>query len=174
MTALQILFIFVAVVTLGSALLVVTTRNLMHAAFWLILSLFGVAVYYVLLSAPFLAVAQVVIYIGAIAILMIFGVMMTRRLMKDSGAQVTSNWWIAAVVSLGLFSGLGWMLASWYGFSTPLADLPAGIDPLQQLGVALVSPNGFVLPFELASILLLAALVGAIMIAWDRSTKQAS
>jgi NADH-quinone oxidoreductase subunit J len=173
MTALQILFIFVAVVTLGSAILVVTTRNLIHAAFWLILSLFGVAIYYVLLSAPFLAVALVVIYIGAIAILMIFGVMMTRRLMKDSGSQVTSNWWIAGLVSLVLFGGLSWMLASWYGFTTTLTDLPAGSDPLQQLGVALVSPSGFVLPFELASILLLAALVGSIMIAWDRSTKQA-
>jgi NADH-quinone oxidoreductase subunit J len=172
MSALQILFILVAVVTLGSALLVVTTRNLIHAALWLILSLFGVAVYYVLLSAPFLAVAQVVIYIGAIAILMIFAVMMTRRLMKDSGAQINSTWWVAAILSLGLFGGLGWMLNTWYGFSTPLPELPAGIDPLQELGVALVAPNAFVLPFELASILLLAALVGAIIIAWDRTPKK--
>ncbi len=172
MTALQILFIFVAAITLGSALLVVTTRNLIHAALWLILSLFGVAIYYVLLSAPFLAVAQVVIYIGAIAILMIFAVMMTRRLMKDSGPQLTSNWWIGLVVALGLFGGLGWLLTSWYGFSTPLPVLPAGVDPLKQLGIALVEPDAFVLPFELASILLLAALVGAIMIAWDRSPKK--
>jgi NADH-quinone oxidoreductase subunit J len=174
MTALQIFFMIVAVITLGAALLVVTSRNLIHAALWLILSLFGVAVFYVLLSAPFLAVAQVVIYIGAIAILMIFAVMMTRRLMKDSGPQVTSGWWIAALVSIGLFGGLGWMLTSWPGFSTPLPTLPTGVDRLKQLGVDLVDPNAFVLPFELASILLLASLVGAIIIAWDRSTKQTS
>ena len=98
MTGIQILFIVVAVITLIAAVLVVTSRNLIHAALWLILSLFGIAVYFVLLSAPFLAVAQVVIYIGAIAILMIFAVMMTRHLMKDSGAQINSNWWVAAVV----------------------------------------------------------------------------
>jgi NADH-quinone oxidoreductase subunit J len=174
MTGIQILFLVVAVITLIAAVLVVTSRNLIHAAFWLILTLFGIAVYFVLLSAPFLAVAQVVIYIGAIAILMIFAVMMTRRMMNDRGSQINSNWWVAAVVSLGLFSGLGWILSSWYGFSTSMPDLPAGIDPLQQLGMALVSPNAYVLPFELASILLLAAMVGAIMIAWDRPTKKAS
>ncbi len=174
MTAVQILFIFVAAITLIGAVLVVTSRNLIHSALWLILALFGVAVFYVLLSAPFLAVAQVVIYIGAIAILMIFAVMMTRRLANESDSPINPNWWIAGVVSLALFSGLGWMLVTWYGFATPLPNLPPGIDPLQQLGVALVSPNAFVLPFELASILLLAALVGAIMIAWDRSTKKAS
>ncbi len=173
MSALQILFIIMAAMTLGSAILVVSVKNLIHAALWLILSLFGVAVLFVLLNAPFLAVAQVVIYIGAIAILMIFAVMMTRRLMKDSGPQVNSNWWIAGLVSLGLFGGLSWMLSTWYGFSTPMPDLPAGIDPLKQLGVALVDPQAYVLPFEVASIMLLAALVGATLIAWDRSTKQA-
>ncbi len=174
MTAIQILFILVAAITLGAALLVVTTRNLMHAALWLILSLFGVAIFYVLLSAPFLAVAQVVVYIGAIAILMIFVVMMTRHLVIDSTPQVNSGWWLPAVISLVLFGGLGWMLSSWYGFSTPLPDLPAGIDLLQKLGIALVDPNAYALPFEVASVLLLAALIGAVMIAWDRSTKKAS
>ena len=174
MTAIQILFILVAVITLGSALLVVTTRNLMHAALWLVLTLFGVAIYFVLLSAPFLAVAQVVIYIGAIAILMIFAIMMTRHLMRDSGSQVNAGWWLAAVISLALFGILGWILTSWNGFATSLPDLPAGIDPLQKLGIALVDPNAYALPFEVASVLLLAALIGAIMIAWDRSTKKAS
>src|SRR5512135_3626722 len=156
MTPLQILFIVVAAVTLGAGLMVVTVRNLVHAALWLVVALMGIAIFYVMLNAPFLAVAQVVIYIGAIAILMIFAVMMTRRLMKDSGPQVNSNWWIAGLVSLGLFGGLSWILSSWYGFSTQLPDLPAGIDPLKQLGVALVDPQAYVLPFEVASILLLA------------------
>jgi len=167
-SALEILFLVVAVVTLGSALMVVTARNLVHAALWLILTLFGVAIFFVLLSAGFLAVAQVVIYIGAIAILVIFAVMMTQRLIKDEGKQFNSNWVLAALISLALFGGLAWMLSQWTGFSTTAPALASGVDPLVQLGEALVSPDAYVLPFELASVLLLAALVGAVMIARER------
>jgi len=166
MTPLQIIFLITAVVTLGSALMVVTTRNLVHAALWLIVTLFGVAVYYVLLNAGFLAVAQVVIYIGAIAILVIFAVMMTRRLVGESGPQVNKIWWLAALLAVVLFASMVAVLSTWSGFTTP-APVPVE-DPLVMLGQALVDPQGYLLPFELASVLLLAALVGAIMIAWDR------
>jgi NADH-quinone oxidoreductase subunit J len=168
MDAMQLLFIVVAAATLGAALMVVTTRNLMHAALWLIATLFGIAVFYVLLSAGFLAVAQVVIYIGAIATLMIFVVMMTRRLVQDIRRQVNRGWWLAAILSITLFGGLSWMLSAWDGFFTQAAALPQGADPLVDLGQALVSPNAFILPFELASVLLLAAMIGAIMVAWER------
>jgi NADH-quinone oxidoreductase subunit J len=67
-----------------------------------------------------------------------------------------------------LFGGLSWMLSSWEGFATLLPSMPSGVEPLEQLGQALVSPQFYVLPFELASVLLLAALIGAIMIAWER------
>jgi NADH-quinone oxidoreductase subunit J len=168
MTALQIVFLITAVVTLGSALMVVTSRHLIHAAFWLILSLFGVAVLYVVLNAGFLAVAQVVIYIGAIAILVIFAVMMTRTLVEDFTKQLNAQWWVAALLSVVLFAGLAWMLGSWDGFSTPLPPMAVGADPLRQLGVALVSPNAYVIPFELASVLLLGALIGSLLIARER------
>ena len=168
MTPLLFIFLITAVVTLGGAVMVVTARNLVHAALWLILSLFGVAVIYVLLNASFLAVVQVVIYIGAIAILMIFAVMLTRRMMQDSGPVVNQGWPLAALLSLILFGGLTWMLSRWGGFSTPLTEMAEGSDPLRQLGEALVSPNAYVLPFEVASVLLLAALIGAIMIAWEK------
>jgi NADH-quinone oxidoreductase subunit J len=121
-----------------------------------------------LLSAGFLAVAQVVIYIGAIAILVIFAVMMTRRLVKDVGSQVNKTWWLAAIISLALFLGLIAMLNLWPDFFAPQPQIPTGVDPLLSLGEKLVSPNAYLLPFELASVLLLAALVGAIMIAWER------
>lgn len=170
MTLEQIIFILVAASTLGSALMVVITRNLVHAALWLVASLFGIAVLYVLLNAGFLAVAQVVIYIGAIAILMIFAVMLTRRLTEDTRTQVNSNWGWAALVSLVIFGGLAWMLSSWPGFNAPPPLMGPNADPLRQLGQALVAPNAYVLPFELASVLLLAALIGAIFIAWDRRT----
>jgi len=92
MTGEQIIFLFVALFTLGSGFMVVSTRNLVHAALWLVSTLFGVAVTYALLNATFLAVVQVVVYIGAIAILFIFAVMLTRKDMRDQGPQMNANW----------------------------------------------------------------------------------
>lgn len=167
MTPLQIIFLVVAVGTLGAAFMVVTTRNLVHAALWLVVSLFGIAVYYVMLSAGFLAMAQVVIYIGAIAILMIFAIMLTRRVAGDAGPSMNSNWPWAALIAVVLFGVLVWTLSNWTGFSLQAPEM-VGVDPLRNLGAALVSPNAYILPFEVASILLLAALIGAIFVAWDR------
>jgi NADH-quinone oxidoreductase subunit J len=167
-TAVQILFIIIAAATLGAALMVVTTRNLIHAALWLVVALFGVAVFFVLLDAGFLAVAQVVIYIGAIAILMIFAIMLTRRVVMDIGPPVNANWPWAAGLGVILFVALVWMLNNWSGMATSLPEMSQRADPLQELGAALVSPAQYVLPFELASVLLLSGLIGAIIVAWDR------
>jgi NADH-quinone oxidoreductase subunit J len=163
-----ILFLITAVVVLASAFMVVTSRNLVHAALWLVVTLFGVAMLYAMLNAGFIAVVQVVIYIGAIAILFIFAVMLTRREMRDQGPGLNKNWWISAVVSLLVFGGLAYLLSNWSGFSqTSAAVLPSGFDAVGALGDALVSPDAFVLPFEVASILLVAALVGAVYIAFN-------
>jgi NADH-quinone oxidoreductase subunit J len=162
-----ILFLITAVVILASAVMVVTSRNLVHAALWLISALFGVAVLYALLNAGFLAVVQVVIYIGAIAILFIFAVMLTRREMRDHGPGLNKNWWISALVSLVTFGGLVFLLANWGGFSQRAPAIPPGFDAVSALGEALISPNAFVLPFEVASVLLVAALVGAVYIAFN-------
>lgn len=169
MDPIQIIFILTAAITLGAGLMVVTTRNLVHAALWLILSLFGISVMYVLLNAGFLAVAQVVIYIGAIAILMIFAVMLTRNIAQDVGPQSNQYWPWAALIAIVFFGGIAWVLTNWSGFSALLPEMSSRADPLRELGVALVSPNAYVLPFEVASVLLLAALIGAIMISWDRN-----
>ncbi|OGO38890.1 MAG: hypothetical protein A2W35_15390 [Chloroflexi bacterium RBG_16_57_11] len=168
MTALQIIFILVAAMTLGAGMLVVTARNLIHSALWLVTALFGVAIMFVLLEAGFLAVVQVMVYIGAIAILIIFGIMLTRKIASDSGPRFTENWGWALFIAVVLFGGLTWLLASWSGFQAEPAPLSERFDSLRQLGVALVSPDGYVLAFELASVLLLAALIGALVIAWDR------
>jgi len=157
MTALQVIFLITAVGTLGSALMVVITRNLVHAALWLVAALFGVAVIFVQLNAGFLAIAQVVIYIGAIAILMIFAIMLTRRVAQDAGPQTNPNWAWAFLVAAVLFGGLTWLLSAWSGFSTPMPEISSRADPLRQLGQALVSPNAYVLPFEVASVLLVTA-----------------
>lgn len=166
MSGLDIIFLIVAIVTLIAAFLVVTTRNLVHAALWLILTLFGVAATFVLLNATFLAVVQVVVYIGAIAVLMIFAIMLTRRVMKDSGPQTNSNWVWAALLGLVLFAGLTFVLINSGAADASLSTLSA--DPVTQLGKELVSPNAYVIPFELASVLLLAAMIGAIVIAWKK------
>ena len=168
MTPDKIIFLIVAVVTLVAALSVVISRNLIHSALWLILTLFGVAIFYVLLEAGFFAVIQLIVYIGAIAILFIFAAMLTRRVMQDTGPQSNSNWWIGALIALFLLAGIVFMLLSWRGSTTPLAELANQSGRLSQLGLALVSPDQYVLPFELASVLLVAGMIGAIFVAGDK------
>jgi len=167
MTPDQIVFLIVALVTLFSGLMVVTTRNLVHAALWLVATLFGVAITYTLLNANFLAVVQVVVYIGAIAILFIFAVMLTRKDMRDQGAQLNKNWWFGALLAVLTFGGLFFMLQGWSGMSETVTAIPAGFDAVSELGNALTSPTGYVLPFEVASVLLVAALVGAVYVAFN-------
>ena len=168
MTAEQIIFLIVGAVTLIAGLMVVTVRNLVHAALWLVATLFGVAILYTLLNAGFLAVVQVVVYIGAIAILFIFAVMLTRRQAAETGDSVNKNWWAGALLAVLAFAGLAYLLQSWSGFSKTAADIPPGFDAINQLGTALTSPSGYVLPFEVASVLLLAALVGAVYLAFNK------
>jgi NADH-quinone oxidoreductase subunit J len=168
MTGEQIIFLLVALFTLGSGFMVVTTRNLVHAALWLVSTLFGVAVTFALLNASFLAVVQVVAYIGAIAILFIFAVMLTRKDMRDQGPQQNPGWWVGALIAALVFAGLFFLLQGWNGLSKTAADIPAGFDSISELGNALVSPDAYVLPFEVASVLLVAALVGAVYVAFNR------
>jgi len=168
MTAEQIIFLIVGAVTLVAGLMVVTVRNLVHAALWLVATLFGVAILYTLLNAGFLAVVQVVVYIGAIAILFIFAVMLTRRQSAETGDSVNKNWWAGALISVATFAGLVFLLQGWSGFSKTASAIPSGFDAISQLGDALTSPQGYVLPFEVASVLLLAALVGAVYLAFNK------
>src|SRR5919109_5133231 len=144
MTGEQIIFILVALFTLGSGVMVVTTSNLVHAALWLVSTLFGVAVTFALLHASFLAVVQVVVYIGAIAILFIFAVMLTRKDMRDQGPQMNRNWWAGALIAVLVFVGLFFLLQGWNGMSKTAADIPAGFDSISELGNALVSPDAYV------------------------------
>jgi NADH-quinone oxidoreductase subunit J len=168
MTGEQIIFLVVALFTLGSGFMVVTTRNLVHAALWLVSTLFGVAVTFALLHASFLAVVQVVVYIGAIAILFIFAVMLTRKDMIDQGPQMNRNWWFGALLAVLTFAGLFFLLQGWNGLSKTASAYPADFDAISELGNALISPNAYVLPFEVASVLLVAALVGAVYVAFNR------
>ncbi len=169
MTSSQIIFLITAVATLGAAIYVVTARNLVHAALALIAAFFGVAIIFVLLQAGFLAAVQVVLYIGAISILIIFAIMLTRRVMEDTGPQTNRLWGVSAVLAL---IGFGALLAS-FRLVPSLQTVNAAVTPsadevLRQLGFGFVDPNQYLLPFELASVLLLIALIGSIVIAADR------
>lgn len=175
----QIIFIIISLFTLLSAWIVVTNRNLFHAALAMMASFLGVAGFYVLLDAGFLAAAQLLVYIGAISILVIFAIMMTRRLMQTTESPFNSQWQAGIVASVVLFGIIltvimGWANSPVVGLAPAPPDL-AGTGILESsvttLGVALVSPDQYVLPFEIASVLLLAALVGAIVIAWPEKNE---
>ncbi len=168
MTLAQIGFLIVAAITLIAGISVVTSRNLIHSALWLILALFGVAIFYVILNAGFFAVIQVIIYIGAIAILFIFAAMLTRKVMQDAGPQTNSSWWMGVIIVVLLFAGLGIIYTNWSGFTSTASQLLGTSGQISQLGVALVSPDQYLLPFELASILLVAAMIGAIFVAGEK------
>jgi NADH-quinone oxidoreductase subunit J len=168
MTAAQIIFLLCAAAILGSAIMVVTSRKLMHAALWLIAALFGVAVLYAILEAGFMAVVQVVVYIGAIAILFIFADMLTRKEARDTGLQTRKGWPAAALLGLLVLAGLAFLILGMPGVDRAAAAIPEDLDTLLALGQALVSPDAYVLPFEVASVLLLAALVGAVYVAVEK------
>jgi NADH-quinone oxidoreductase subunit J len=171
MTALPIVFLITAFGILGAAYMVVTRRNLVHSALFLVVALFGVAVLFVLLDAGFLAVIQVLVYIGAIAILMIFAVMLTRGDVEqlEDITNKASGW--VAVIALLFFSSLVILLAQWPSFSSEAQTIQPTRDYIVELGTALVSPNAYVIPFEVASVMLLAALIGALLIARPRKGK---
>lgn len=153
---------------IGGGIGTATSRNLFHCALWLIISLFGVAGFFVLLAAPFLAAVQVLVYIGAIVVLIIFAIMLTRRLMGLREAP-NSQWTyglLGAIVTFGVIV-LGLVLASTGSApllpSQPISQITG--ESLRDLGIALVDVNQYVVPFIVASLLLEAAMVGAIVIA---------
>ena len=167
MTVAQGIFLVTALVAVLAALMVVASPRLVHAALWLVVTLGAVAVVFVLLDAAFLAMVQVAVYIGAIAILIIFTVMLTRRVMGDSGPQANRTWWLAIFIAFVMFGALLALLAQipdWEQAAPPL--LAGGGDFLiEDLGASLVDLDRYVVPFEAASVLLLAALIGAIVLA---------
>ncbi len=161
---LKVVFLLVSLFTVGSALMVVTHKNLFSSALFLVASFFGVAALYVLLEAEFLAVAQVLIYVGAIATLIIFAIMLTRGMMsgRTSPRNDQAAWAGLASVVLGLVL----LYVVVFRVQWPVVEKPVPPDAIEQLGRALV--GRYVVPFEVASVLLLAALVGAVLIAREK------
>lgn len=158
-------FYVVAVLVVASAVVVVASRNLVHAAFALVGCLFAVGVLYLALGADFLAGAQILIYAGAIPVLLIFGIMLTRDSMSPQANRL-GPWWPAALLAAAGMTAvlLATVLVSgddWRRGRYPQELLDRGTSRV--IGQQLLTRHA--LPFEVASVLLLAALVGAIVLA---------
>jgi NADH-quinone oxidoreductase subunit J len=154
-------FFLFALITVVSAFIVVFSRSIIYAAFSLLFTFFGVAGLYVLLQADFLAVAQVLIYVGGILVLLLFGVMLTNKVVNvelKTGTIHTVPALILVAILAGTFSGL--FYSTWKGTSAPATGLTGTIKPIGELLM-----TGYLLPFEVASVVLLVALIGAAMMA---------
>jgi NADH-quinone oxidoreductase subunit J len=159
MTAGAAVFWLFAIVTVGSAAVVVLARSLIYSAFALLFTFFGVAGLYVLLGADFLAAVQLLVYVGGILVLLLFGVMLTHKLYDlDLRSEVT-QFLPGAIVATGLFVTLS-TIALRTQWATGAPRIPA--PTTESIGQLFMGK--FLLPFEAASILLLVALMGAAMI----------
>jgi len=153
-----VLFYLAGALTLGGALGVVGTKNIVHAALFLLASLMGVAGIYLLVFAEFLALVQVLIYGGAIVIVVLFALMLTR-LQEFRGSMENPQWPVAALAAVVLF---GVIAAAIVRTGTPFGAERHG-PGVQEIGTSLFTQ--WAIPFEVASVLLLVALIGAVVIA---------
>ena len=157
----EIIFWILGAAMVVAAVCVVTARNVVHAALYLVGTLMGAAALYVLLLAEFVAWVQVLVYVGAVVVLMLFGLMLTRAPI-GAGRFDNDQRWLAAICALVLFGVTAWILIDTFeGENIHLAD--AAGTKTQTIGDVIFSV--YVLPFEVVSVLLLAALVGAVVIA---------
>jgi len=165
MTIQHVVFIILSAIALIGALGVVLSRRLFRSAIFLVLSFVGVAGFYILLEAGLLAMIQLLIYVGAIAILIIFAIMLSRQAMVADDKVLNEQWAPGGLVAVLLLAALVYVLVQ---VNWQVVEGAVPPDSIQRLGQSLVSSNGFVLPFEVASVLLLVALVGAVIIAREK------
>ena len=161
MSWVQVLFLLLALVAVGSALLVVTTRNMVHAALWLVVTLGSVAGVYLLLAAEFLAWVQVLIYVGAVVVLLLFALMLTKAPTGPQPDLNAARALPAAVVAA--LVGAVLVVTVVAGFSSVELDLDGTVVGSAEMTGATIFEK-WVLPFEVLSVLLLAALIGAIVL----------
>lgn len=157
-------FWLMAVVTLCSALLVITCKNLVHSVLWLIVTFLGVAGLFFSLDAPFLAAIQVLVYAGAVCIMVIFGVMLTKR--DDiNRTNLFNNRLLLGAPAAGLLLVVIGLLVNKSKVVIPVVD---GTVPQDTVGnIAELMLTKYVVPFEAAAVLLLAALIGAVFLSME-------
>ncbi|GAB4566278.1 MAG: NADH-quinone oxidoreductase subunit J [Anaerolineae bacterium] len=160
---LQLVFVLISAAVLGFALMVVTSRNLFHSALFLAASFLAMAGLFVLLEAEFLAVVQILVYVGAISTLIVFAIMLSRGGMQPDQRSFNDQWPGVAVGAalLAVFLVMIVTRVPWKEMLQPLAG-----NLVAELGAAFV--GRYVIPFEVASLLLVVAMIGAILIARER------
>ncbi len=145
---------------IAGGIFVVSSRNLFHSAVFLVFTLFSVAGIFVMQNAYFLAAIQVLIYVGAVAMLMIFGVMLTTQLTNVGLRHVNEQAWPALAVCLFF---LGFLVYGLWDTPFKVSQAAAPAEVTRSIGTLLMTE--YVLPFEVVSVLLLVALIGAVVIA---------
>jgi NADH-quinone oxidoreductase subunit J len=166
MVAQNLFFYAIAAVMVAAALVVVTNRNVVRSALALIVVFAGVAAQFVILAAEFVAVTQVLVYIGAIMVLMLFGIMLTRARIGRNPDSTNTHWWAGVLTALLLAGVMGYALIDRWGDDALPAERQ--ITAVNNSNTATVSDavfSQYLIPFEVISVLLLAALIGAIVIA---------
>ena len=163
MTASQIIFYIISAIILGAAILSVTTRKIFRSAIWLLFSLIGVAALYFWLQVEFIAAVQIVVYVGGIVVLIIFSIFLTQQSGKEM-AKASKIRTISSTLAVLFGFTLTFLLISNYGFEKGNKPFEWSV---QKIGNQMLSTgeSGYALPFEVVSILLLAAMIGCIVIA---------
>jgi len=156
----DLIFYLFAAVTLLSAAVVVSSKNIIYSAFSLVLTFFGVAGLYILLGADFIGVVQILVYVGGIMILLLFGVMLTNKITSIDIRTGTINV-LPSAIAIGVFMGLVTSIMIWTNWVSLPTETP--LTTTNELGKLLITE--YVLIFELLGILLLVALIGAASIA---------
>ena len=160
MTIYGLIFYLLSAVTILSALVVATSRNLVYSGFALIFTFLGIAGLYIQLAADFLAAMQVLVYVGGITVIILFAVMLTREISDTAGSNPVLNRPASALAAAGVFVMTLMLIL---GSDFPRRDEVVFEPVSAELGRALLGK--YLLPFEVASLLLLGALVGAVLIA---------
>ncbi|MEV5613435.1 NADH-quinone oxidoreductase subunit J [Streptomyces sp. NPDC052225] len=170
-TGVEIAFLLVGLVTFGAAIVTVTTKQLVHAALWLVVALGGLAVEYLLLTAEFIAWVQVLIYVGSVVVLLLFGLMLTRAPIGRSPDADSPNRWAALTVAVASAAALVWVVVDAFRTTWIDLDTAAGAAQGSTAVTGSVLFRHWVLPFEALSVLLLAALVGAIVLSRKKNAE---
>ena len=166
MSAVQVVFVLLSLIAVVSALLVVTTTHLVHAALWLVVTLGSIAGIYLILAAELVAWVQVLIYVGAVVVLLLFALMLTRAPTGPQPDLTVRRWAPAALVAVLVAVLLGATVVA--GFRDVELDLSGAVVGSAEVTGETIFRR-WVLPFEVLSVLLLAALVGAIVLSRLRS-----
>jgi NADH-quinone oxidoreductase subunit J len=154
-------FFILGVLTIVGAAAALTLRNLVHCVLALVLAFVGLAGLYLQLGAQFIGFAQVLVYIGAVAILIVFAILLTRGAESPSQSIISPSWALSSAVSVAVFGVLAWTIRSSAATRRPIPPQPE--VSVKQIGDALMSR--FALPLEIIALLLTAALIGAVTIA---------